>query len=290
MRVLVTGGGGKVGQWVIGELQQHGHTVTVFDQIPLSRPDVRALVGQLTLWDDVRAAVEGQDAIIHLAAVPDPTPTNAADIAETNIKGTFHMYEAAAQLGVGRVAVASSICAYGVLYWKEPRPPDFVPLDESHPSVPDDAYGVSKLVNEQMGRGYHLRYGTQVVCLRLSPVCFPNVDGFVKRYLDRVRKPELHADRYWAYVLAADVAQAFRLAVERSDLGFQVLNIGADDVLSEETTLALLQRFYPGTRAIRDATLYFEHPHAAVIDNRRARSVLGWAPHGCWRQLAAAPA
>src|SRR5262249_43171714 len=76
-----------------------------------------------------------------------------------NAMGQFHVFEAAARLGIRRVVSASSFAAYGMSFPDRPFAPDYLPLDEDHPLAPQDPYGLSKAVGEQIAAAYAGRGG-----------------------------------------------------------------------------------------------------------------------------------
>ena len=102
MRIVVTGGSGRIGRFVVAELQQAGHTVVSFDRIaPPQR--VVGVAYRLGDHEDLGQLVEvcaSADAIVHLAAIPAPGAHPSATLFRTNTLGTFNVHEAAMLLGV----------------------------------------------------------------------------------------------------------------------------------------------------------------------------------------------
>src|SRR5690349_20560836 len=150
MRVVVTGGCGKQGQWVVRELldDRDGrtpHEVTVFDRVTgPERGPVRYLAGEIRDLGQVFGALVGADAVIHLAAVhKDGIAPNEVTF-ETNVQGAFNVHEAAWRLGIRRVVSTSSEAILGWDYRLHESAPDYLPIDEDHPIPPHHAYGLSK--------------------------------------------------------------------------------------------------------------------------------------------------
>ena len=109
MKILVTGGQGKVGRFVVQELVNSAHEVTVFDRVPgPERGAVRYLVGDIQDLGEVMEAMHGADAVIHLAAIHNPNIATATVTYQTNVVGTFNVHHAAFRLGIKRVVSASS--------------------------------------------------------------------------------------------------------------------------------------------------------------------------------------
>ena len=105
MKILVTGGIGKVGQWVVRELLNNpAHEVTVFDRVSgPERGAAKYLAGDVLDLGQVMEAMAGADSVIHLAAVHNPNIATAGVTYQTNVVGTFNVHHAAFRLGVKRV-------------------------------------------------------------------------------------------------------------------------------------------------------------------------------------------
>ena len=212
MKILVTGGLGKVGGPVVEELLGGGHEVTVLDRLPGPRDGgaVRYLVGEIQDLGQVIEAAAGTDAIVHLAAVHNPhvAPTNV--VFDTNVTGTFNAHHAAFRLGIPRVVSTSSNAAVGWAYSEGAFLPDYLPIDEDHPLRPIDPYGLSKQVGETIARSYSLK-GVETVVIRPSGVVTPEALDEIRR--TGGREPE--GWREYSYIDVRDLAVAFRLAVEK---------------------------------------------------------------------------
>ena len=210
MKILVTGGQGKVGRFVVQELVNSAHEVTVFDRVPgPERGAVRYLVGDIQDLGQVMEAMHGADAVIHLAAIHNPNIATATVTYQTNVIGTFNVHHAAFRLGIKRVVSASSNAIVGWSYGDN-FVPDYLPVDEDHPLRPEDAYGLSKEIGETIARSYALK-GLETVSLRPSGVVAPEELEAIKK--TGGRKPS--GFQAYSYIDARDLALAFRLAVVR---------------------------------------------------------------------------
>ena len=276
MKILVTGGLGKVGGPVVEELLAGGHEVTVLDRLPGTRDGgaVRYLVGEIQDLGQVIEAAAGTDAIVHLAAVHNPhvAPTNV--VFDTNVIGTFNAHHAAFRLGIPRVVSTSSNAAVGWAYSEGAFLPDYLPIDEDHPLRPIDPYGLSKQVGETIARSYSLK-GVETVVIRPSGVVTPEALDEIRR--TGGREPE--GWREYSYIDVRDLAAAFRLAVEKPLPGCTVMFVVADDSTVAEPLCDLLPRLNPaiGDRA---RALTGTRP---VFTNARAKELLGWKPANSWR-------
>ncbi|HLU63617.1 MAG TPA: NAD(P)-dependent oxidoreductase [Protaetiibacter sp.] len=278
MRVLVTGAAGGVGSEVIARLVDT-HSVVGVDQIRGGSERVDWRVGSVTDMEFLAEAMKGVDVVVHLAAVPIYDPTLNNEIAELNIVGTQRVFEAAVRTGVRRVVQASSICATGLINRSTREVPPGFPLDEGYSSLPDDLYGLSKLVSEQLAAAYRARYGVEHTELRMATVWRPDhapTDELLGELLSPEHDDDLaYRDLRWQYVDVRDAADAFVLAVE-AERGVGVVNIGAADTPGGDWRL-WVGHAYP-ERA--DTELAPEQP---LWDITRARAELGFAPRHSWR-------
>src|SRR5215210_7422662 len=155
MRMLVTGARGKVGSAAIANLVDAGHDVTALDVgVPVfEAPEPgapRYLQADLTDAGDAFAAVRGHDAVIHAAAIPEPTRNPPHRVFSNNLMATFNVIEAAVRFGVPRVVNVSSETVPGFFFPERPFLPDYAPVDEEHPIRPQDPYAMSKHFSEQL--------------------------------------------------------------------------------------------------------------------------------------------
>src|SRR6266568_1212495 len=153
MRILVTGARGKVGTATARALVEAGHEVTCTDLLRgvFERPapgEPAYLQADLTNPGDAFAVVRGMNAVVHAAAIPDPTHNPPATVFQNNLMSTFNTLEAAIRLGVSRFVNISSETVPGFFFPERPFLPDYVPVDESHPIRPQDPYALSKYFGE----------------------------------------------------------------------------------------------------------------------------------------------
>ncbi len=292
-RVLVTGGSGRFGRFVVAEMLAHAE-VTVLDRVP-PPGDIAHVIADLRDLPALERAAKGQDAAIHLAGLDSGVPASEHDYFQVNVQGSFNMLAAAEAAGIGRVVLCSSIAAYGLEAVPPRRRPDRLPFDEDDRLRPEIAYDLSKRLIEEVAAAFARKTGMCVPCLRPAWIIFPGreaefdrrareADGALPRPADH-RPPPPHR----AYVRPDCAARAFRLALS-ADLGpAEPLNIGADDTMSPAPTLeALAGSFGPGI-PVADPARFARDPRAAAFANDRARARLGWAPEGDWPGFVAAP-
>jgi nucleoside-diphosphate-sugar epimerase len=275
MKVLITGGAGKVGQGIVRELlNSAAYEITVLDRVSgPERGPVKYLVGDIEDLGQVTEAMIGAEAVIHLAAIHNPLIAPTSVVYQTNVVGSFNVHHAAFRLGVNRVVSASSNAIVGWSY-SERFMPDYLPIDEDHPLRPEDVYGLSKEIGETIARSY-ARKGLETVMLRPSGVAAP--EELEKMKKDGGRKPTgFYA---YSYIDVRDLAVAFRLAVERPIPSGTILFVVADDSTVAEPLSDLYPRIMP---AIGDKARNLTGSKGAY-SNARAKKLLGWQPLHSWR-------
>lgn len=274
MKVLITGATGAIGSFVVSELEDR-YELILFTRRPVETRH-HLVLGDLTSLADCQRALAGVEAVLHLGAISEPSP----DTFRVNVMGTYYLMEAARSQGVRRVVMASTNCVYGHCFRVSDRPfaVEFLPIEETHSCRPEDNYGLSKLVGEEILATYSRAWGIQTVALRLAWVWGS------KEIRWRVGLPALDLARYapyfWAYVDVRDAARAFRLALEaRQLLDHAVYNISAADTMAEEDSCELVARFYSGlvekTHGLEGWQSFFSWV--------KARQSFGYEPQYCWR-------
>lgn len=278
MRIAVTGGLGRLGQYVVRALAPH-----VPRMLDIAAPtEPRADYHQVDVRDlgAVRAALRDIEVVVHLGAIDRSFATDDAATMQVNAMGTWNLFEAARQMGVRRVVHCSSSSATGLDASNPAMPPYYLPIDEAHPARATDAYGLSKLCGERIAEAFSRR-GMEVIVIRPVFVAFPEMADFMAGKPG----PEGRAEPMpylRAYVSPEDCARGFAAAVTVDYAGFEVFFLAADDVFATEPTLARMEALYGATIPVRDPALYERFPRASPVSHAAARARLGWAPTTCW--------
>ncbi len=283
MRILVTGGSGRLGRFALQDLTDHGHQAINADRLapsvePPSSPSVRFVETDLGDVGQVAGAMASCDAVLHLGAIPAPYRHPDEVVFANNTRATFAVLQAAALLGLRRAVIASSISALGTAWAPVPFPPRYAPVDEAHPLLAHDAYGLSKEVDERTAEMFHRRTGIGIAALRFHWVALP--EEAAARAADLAADPA--ADDWWrllwGYVDARDAATACRLALEAPDLGFEAFNVTAADTLADRPTEELIRRHAPAVelRAPIPGT-------GSAFSLEKAHRLLGYEPRHSWR-------
>jgi nucleoside-diphosphate-sugar epimerase len=294
MKVLVTGASGQLGTFVIRALRERHEVVLMSRQTPdaefAALPWVR---GDLTVFEDCRQAVQGVDAIQHLAAQPWPVdhpalrrraaaqgiPFDATF--KSNMLGLYYLMQAAVEAGVGRVVMAGSNCALGHGYRisQTPFPLQSLPIDEGHPAFPEDSYSYSKLAGEMLLASYTRAYGMRTYVTRPAGICSP------------ARRQQMAQDAtpatgwnssLWAWVGSEDVASAHQLLMEEAERlpSHDVYYLTADDTTALEPSAELIAQFQP---ALLSYATHFSG-HQAFFSTRKLQQAVGWQHHTSWRR------
>lgn len=269
MKILVTGGSGYVGEGVVDYLAGD-FEIVILDRWRSQRLNAEFVEGDILDFLTVQRAVEGVEAIVHLAAVPGPRP-GPRTVININSMGTINLLEAAHTAGVGKFVYMSSESIYGLSFGKGFVGPQYLPMDEEHPIVCRDCYSLSKLYGEQACETFS-RHGMKTVALRPSFVA----PGRSPEFMDSMNTcPEVRARNLWAYVHREDVAQAVKLSLEVDlESGFEAFNISSShhaNRLPAEELRALYFSDVP-TRG-REVTGY-----DSFMSIDKARLMLGYDP------------
>ncbi|MCU1507583.1 MAG: NAD-dependent epimerase/dehydratase [Microbacteriaceae bacterium] len=271
-RVLVTGAAGRIGRAATQLLGDRGIAVTAlalqYDQ-PLEAD--RVLVGDATDPAAVADALEGVDAVVHLAAIAHRDAGKPYDVYRTNVVSTFNVLSQAGQRGIRRAVIASSINAFGVPMNHHDVAPAYFPIDEEIPVDIDDWYSLSKKSDELTAQMVARHWGVDVAALR-----FPLVDTATS--LLRIRgvvegDPATRMREGWAYLDLRDAAEAIYRSLVAEWTGAVVVGLSAADTLMARPTAELVREFAPGVEVRGELT-----ERQPLIDTTRARDILGFRP------------
>ena len=265
MKVVITGVSGLTGRHVAADLMRHGHQVVGIDHV---RDDSAA--GDFTALDlcevmHLADAMHGSDAVVHLARVPfpytasgydaktrtwrKPDRTGDAEKFNRNVAMTYNVLSAAQGAGVRKMVIGSSFAIYGLYYPSRPLMPDYLPIDEAHPKRPDDPYGLTKLIGEDLADAAASASGMQVTSLRFPGISREDRQSVATRQNDPVARG---IGGLWTYVDVRDASTACRLALECDLPGHEAFNVCAPATFMSVPTDGLIKKYVPGvTRVAR---------------------------------------
>jgi UDP-glucose 4-epimerase len=280
MKILVTGGSGLVGRYVVEELKLT-HYVEILD---LKKPDHSLLpYHPVDLLDEgaTRERVRGFDVVVHLAGIPHPLNDPPEKVFRTNTQSTYNVLEACAANGVRRFVFMSSESVLGFAFSTTRMWPESLPIDERHVLRPEDPYGLSKVVCEKICNGFSRRTGMQTICLRPPWVWAPEPKevAFYKQL--RAEYPKWYKN-LWAYIHVFDVAKAVRQCVESPNLPLHdSYFICASETWVDVESRALVAQYFPETREIADSFA----GTTSLISCGKAKKAFGFSPLYSWRDI-----
>lgn len=268
-KVLVTGSAGRVGRAVVRDLLDHGYQVTPVDRDSQRHEETVAV--DLQDLGQVMGVMHGVDAVVHMAAIPSPTRDAPEVVFRNNVMSTFNVLEAAAVLGVRNVVLASSISALGYAFCHRDFNPLRIPIDETHPLLSQDSYGLSKMVGEELAEGFVRRAPDLAVSSLRFTWVLDQEEMLVARKA-REQRESSGGGAFWTWVDVRDAAGACRLAVERNRPGHEAFYIAAPEIRLDIPIEDLLARHFPGDYPVAPEIRGLASP----VDCGKARRLLGW--------------
>ena len=275
MRIAVTGGSGLIGRAIVEHALAQGHRVVSIDRATSTSTTpaheaVQYVEAELTDYAIFETAIEGCDALIHMAAIPSPRNDPDYVVHNNNIVSSYNALSAAARLGITRVCQASSINAVGASYSRWPRY-DYFPLDELHPTYNEDAYSLSKWLCEAQADSFaRLHADMTIASLR-----FHGVVPDRATVTSRPQTPDAQKARakgLWGYTLLDAAARACLAAISASYTGHEAFYIVAPQTAMDESSAALRERFFP------EVPVHGElHGHQGFYSTAKAERLLGWS-------------
>jgi nucleoside-diphosphate-sugar epimerase len=273
VKVVVTGGSGKAGRATVRELLEHGYDVLNVDIAPPREQLSRYLAVDMMQLGEVIEALHGADAVVHLAANPNPSGWAEERMFRHNTTTTYNVFRAAMVLGLKRVVWASSETTLGLPFERER--PRYAPIDEEHPLFPESSYALSKVISEELARQFSRWSGVPYVGLRFSNIMEPHDYA---RFPGFWQDPSSRKWNLWGYVDARDVAQVCRRGLEADIQGAEAFIVAAADTVMNRPSRELLAEVYPGV-PLRDGVGEFD----TLLGIDKARKLLGYAPQYSWR-------
>lgn len=295
--ILVTGGSGFCGSFIVKQLLDRGEKVRNFDRIDLldQHPNLEYFRGDILLRDDVAEACRGADTLIHTVALV-PISKAGRRFADVNVGGTRTLIEKARKAGVKKIVHLSSSAIFGT-------PP--MPIGEDAPYNPVGPYGTAKMKGEMVCRDF-IKKGVDISIVRPRTVVGPGRLGIFQILFDWIsRGKNIYiigpGNNLFQFLHAEDLADCCVRMAQRP--GPEIFNIGTDSFGTLRDDLESLCR-HAGTNcrvkslpvlptilalktldALRLCPLapwhYLTYHKDFYFDNRAAKRKLGWKPrHG----------
>jgi UDP-glucose 4-epimerase len=297
MRVLVTGGLGVNGSWVVRRLLELGHEPVIAEnrldrslisdlpeEVPLVELDVRDLSAIRQAMADYQV-----ERVVHMAGImlADQAPVTAVEV---NVAGTAAVCQAAVDSGIDRVVFTSSRAVYGNITGAHAHP-RYTPITEEHAFEPAKLYDVTKAAGESVGRWYARARGLSWVALRFATIYGPGKQvrhGGVSVYSKLIEEPaagrpvhfERGGDQRDDTIYVADVADAIVRAVTHPGPRYDAYNISSGTGVTMGDIAAAVRAeipdaditIGPGLDPFEVGASYY-----GVLDGSRAREDLGWS-------------
>jgi UDP-glucose 4-epimerase len=300
VKLLVTGGAGYIGSIVAAQLLREGHDVVVFDNLEQGHREAVPFEAELLVGDLLDRTAIGQalgagfDGVLHFAALAlvAESVAHPERYYRTNVGGTLNLLEAMAERGVTRLVFSSTCATYGI--------PDQVPIAETAPTRPVNAYGCSKLAVDWMIGDFCTAHGLGAVSLRYFNVAgasgergedhdpethlIPNVLRAVQGLTEYVNVfgtdyPTRDGTAVRDYIHIEDLADAHVLALDAAQPGqHKIYNLGNGQGFSVREVIAAAERVTGKTVPVREAGRRPGDPPELVAAAERVRAELGWEP------------
>jgi len=280
--VLVTGGSGPVGRYVVDALVDAGQRVVAYDHAPPHRSaSGTAAVGELFDLPRLLQVIRehGVERIVHAAHVADPQLSIQMPVATvvTNVEGTLHLLEAARLAGVnGRIVLMSSIAVYG---------DNDDAVVESAPLRPRTPHAVTSVTGEQLGAVYAAHYGLDVVTLRLGDVYGPGLplpptlqSLFCAAVTGEPLRAPAGADQIVHLTHGDDVCSAVLAALNAKAPRQRVYNVTSGDTHSLAQVARLLAERFPDAQIKLGSGSLPGLDRVGALDIRAADSELDYRP------------
>jgi len=282
LRVLVTGSAGRIGAEVVRDLGARGYTLRTMDRRAAARDSAcEHYPGDVCNILDVRRAVSGMDAVVHLAAIASDRRGSEDQVLTTNVQGTWNVLLACQEAGAKRAVVMSSINSLGCFGGHKPA--IRLPIDDTYPHHPMTPYHMSKHLLEELCRMFSHAHGIVTLCPRPVSVIGPEQYTRWREHRSMWRREWGRAE-YWSYVDIRDVCEAVRRSLEVEDVLHECFLLAAPDTFSDTPTAELVAENYPDTPWAVDRDAYLARgPYVSLLDSRHVEEVLGWRPMCSWR-------
>jgi UDP-glucose 4-epimerase len=238
-KVFVTGGAGFIGSNLVSLLLKKGYAVTVFDNLSTGKeenfhahrnnPNFAFVRGDIRKPAEIRKALKGADAVVHLAAQIDVTASvkDPAFTHEVNVTGTLNVLQETAKEKVRRFVFASSTAVYGDA--------KNLPVKESEPLKPISPYAASKAAAEAYCSAYAGCFGLDAIALRFFNVYGPKNEnspysGVITKFLRQAARGDVitvegDGEQTRDFIHIDDIAKALALALECKKERGEVFNV-----------------------------------------------------------------
>lgn len=274
MKIAITGARGTVGQEVVKICAKEGHeTVQInrtdqeYDGTPKSEMRTADAASD---YDATVKSFKGCDAVIHLAAIPNPVGKPDWQVHQNNVQSAFNGFRACGELGIKKICYASSVNAIGLAYANQPLKFDYFPIDEEYPVNPTDSYALAKQEAETQAKAFVNWFpGTKIAMMRIHEVA-PKEDVLQEHKEDWENAA---VKQLWSWVHPEATARACLLAVTKSDNfeGCEIFNVVAPTTTQDTPSEELAKKYYPDAKIKGDMST-----NVSFWTYDKIERILGW--------------
>ena len=310
INALVTGGAGFIGSHLVDRLVNGGYNVKVLDNLStgnltniqghIDSGQVEFVKGDITQLEQVKACLQGVDAVFHLAAqISVPLSVKNPEFTyQTNVTGTLNLLTSLAkQNPAGKFVFISSCAVYGE--------PQYLPVDEKHPTNPISPYADSKLLGEYYTLGFHQNKLLKTAVLRFFNVYgirqgLNDYSGVITKFIDRIKQNQpitIYGDGSQTrdFVHVSNIVDAIVACMENPNAEGQVFNVGTGKALTIEDLAKNLIQLSGASSTINHAPAREGDIKFSYANITKASTMLNYKPtmplnHGLHELLAAANA
>ena len=275
--VLVTGAAGRLGRLVVLRLIDKGYSVLGTDREAFEDSPTPVVQAELCDMEQANALLANAEAVIHMGAIPGPG-IDEYETFRNNTLSAFNIMWAAKKQNLSRIVFSSS--AFGMGWAPDPSAfvPFYLPLDEEHPMMPFEPYGLSKQIGECIGEMFARSEITSIVSLRFTNVVSPEQQAEFPWKAPTQEFPRTLI--MWSYADSRDVVEAHVLGLEVDISGHEAFLLAQPTTRFQESTIDLIEQNFGSRVEIRGEL----KGNASVISTAKAQRVLGFKPRPGWNQ------
>jgi nucleoside-diphosphate-sugar epimerase len=286
MKVLITGYFGDTGKRLSKYLNNFFELIVSDYRKSDKEIPYDFVMMDITKKDEVKERLKDIDidAIVNLATAGciNFDKVTYGDTIKVNVSGTLNLLETAVEKNIKKFIYISSIRVYG-LPTKETTI-EYFPIDENHPRKDSHPYGLSKILAEDLCRGFARRNNISIICLRPGTITDVTSKGINYKELTTKQAIKDLKGMLYTHVDTRDLGQAIKLALESSLSGFEVFNIVSEDHILDIDSLDFIKKFYPNVKEIRNSDGFISGRRKSFIDISKAKKLLGYKPQYTYRR------
>lgn len=285
MKVLITGGSGDVGEFVVSEVKKKHEVVIADMKPPKINTDVKYVEVDLECSKAADDVVKGMDVVIHLAAIPHPFNHTGEVVMRVNMVSAYNVAEACKKHKVKRVIYGGSDSSTGFGIRETLYKPLYLPMDADHPCWPHESYSLTKHFGEVIFREYARAFKIPTVSVRFQWVMLTRDRAGAEGVVNKTDEKAFS----WlgGYVMPQDVANIVALTIDydmgdMGDFPFEMFYAHAKDNYNSHfhntTTLEDAKRMWGEVPEVRNPEYYEKNPYAPFYDMTNVYEKLGYTP------------